>query len=186
MRRRSWQVHNEVFSRCNGFITCIVPTTRHTREQDTRTIRGHTPNPRSPTHTHATEIDSGWPFSYLRHINQSRTSHTTYVRKQQAEVHDHSTSMEEWLGNYQLTQELTTIERPEPRYRGLTHSDCASSRQPPADGSVATLEHMTPTPRHAPAVERIELHRAACIVTHPLVNERATPHSPPYLWRVDG
>ena len=34
---------------CNGFITRTVPTTRHTREQDTRTIRGHTPNPRSPT-----------------------------------------------------------------------------------------------------------------------------------------
>ena len=141
MRRRSWQVHNEVFSRCNGFITCIVPTTRHTREQDTRTIRGHTPNPRSPTHTHATEIDSGWPFSYLRHINQSRTSHTTYVRKQQAEVHDHSTSMEEWLGNYQLTQELTTIERPEPRYRGFRWRyvvgpcppTCSSSEKSPKD-----------------------------------------------------
>ena len=48
-----------------------------------------------------------------------------------------NTSMEEWLGDYQLTQELTTIVHPEPR----SYSDCASSRQPPTDRSVAVLKY---------------------------------------------
>ena len=76
----------------------------------------------------------------------SLTSHATYIHL--AGVHDHSTSMEEWLGDYQLTQELMTIVHPEPR----SYSDCASSRQPPTDRSVAT--HVTPTPRHAQITQR--------------------------------
>ena len=78
----------------------------------------------------------------------SLTSHATYIHL--AGVHDHSTSMEEWLGDYQLTQELMTIVHPEPR----SYSDCASSRQPPTDRSVAT--HVTPTPRHAQITQGVQ------------------------------